>query len=105
MQYAESQCTASEMLNSRPPNRSIAIPQPAPIQIKGRVVANGILRRELLIHVDAKTGLFVAPHHSVAQFGSAGENLAKRVGKVWIFLNAKIPRREINMKVRGVADG
>ena len=54
---------------------------------------------------DAKAGLFVAPHHTVANFGRSGKHLTERVAETGTFLNAEVPRRQIKMHVRGVADG
>jgi len=71
-------------------DRAVAVTKAAPMEIEGRVIANGEFSGELFIDVDAEAGLFVAPKHSISDFGRAGKNFAQGVGEVGTFLDAEI---------------
>src|SRR5258706_497732 len=88
---------------SRPPNRPVAIAQPAPLQVERRIVADGILGGERFVDIDAETRFFIAPQHAVAQFRHSGENFTQRVAENGRLLDAEVPRREIEMHMRSVA--
>src|SRR5438034_10872994 len=42
--------------NLRPANRPVSPTQSTPVQVKWRIIANGIISRELLVEVDAQAG-------------------------------------------------
>src|SRR5579859_2989376 len=63
----------------RAPDRSVSPAETAPVEIEGRLIRHGELRRKLLVQVDPEPRLVVRPEHALLQLGRAGEDFARGI--------------------------
>lgn len=75
------------------------------MHVKGRIVADWIFGGEFLVEVDPKPGFFVAPQHPILEFWTTWKNFFRSVIESAEFLDSEIGRGEVEVNMRGVANG